>query len=79
MAALLAVAGIAFVYSIASGLVPLWVLVFLLVLGAIVMARPILKMRRGSAVDLAGPLHEPIQLVGAITMIVWVVGGLVGT
>jgi hypothetical protein len=54
------------------------VLAVLFALGAAILARPILKMRRGSAIDLVGPLHEPAQVVGALTMIVWVVGGLFG-
>ncbi len=75
MLALLAVGGISFAYSIVAGLVPWWVLVVLFVLAAIILARPILMMRRGSAVDLVGPLHVPAQIVGALTMIVWVAVG----
>src|SRR3990172_7639564 len=75
MYALLAVGGISFAYSIVAGLVPWWVLVVLFVLAAIILAHPILKMRRGSAVDLVGPLHVPAQIVGALTMIVWVAVG----
>ena len=75
MYALLAVAGLSFVYTIVTGLVPWWVVVVLFVLAAFIMARPILKMRRGSAVDLVGPLHVPAQIVGALTMIVWVAVG----
>lgn len=75
MVTLLAVGGISFAYSIVAGLVPWWVLVVLFVLAAIILARPILKMRRGSAVDLVGPLHVPAQIVGALTMIVWVAVG----
>ena len=75
MVMLLAVGGVSFVTSIAAGLVPWWVLVVLCVLAAIVLARPILKMRRGTAVDLVGPLHVPAQIVGALTMIVWVAAG----
>lgn len=78
MYALLAGGGVSFVYSIVTGLIPLWVLAVLLALGLIVLVRPALKMRRGSAMDLTGPLHVPIQIVGALTMIVWVLGGLFG-
>lgn len=75
---LLAGGGIAFVYSIVTGLIPLWVLAVMAAIGAIVLAKPILQMRRGSAIDLTGPLHVPMQIVGALTMIVWVIGGLLG-
>ena len=78
MYALLAGAGVSFVYSIAVGLIPLWVLAVMFALGAVILARPILRMKRGSAIDLTGPLHEPIQVVGALTMIVWVIGGFFG-
>ena len=78
MYVLLAVGGIAFSYSVIVGLIPAWVLGVLIALGVVIMARPILRMRRGSAVDLTGPLHVPIQIVGALTMIAWVVGGLFG-
>ena len=47
-------------------------------LGAVILARPILKMKRGSAMDLTGPLHVPIQIVGALTMIIWVAGSFFG-
>lgn len=75
---LLAGGGIAFVYSVVTGLIPLWVLAVMAAIGAIVLAKPILQMRRGSAIDLTGPLHVPMQIVGALTMIVWVIGGLLG-
>jgi len=78
MYALLAAGSLAFIYSVIVGLIPVWVLAVLIVLGAIVLVRPMLQMRRGSAVDLVGPLHVPAQLVGALTMIVWVVGGFFG-
>jgi 4-hydroxybenzoate polyprenyltransferase len=78
MYALLAGAGVSFVYSIAAGLIPLWVLAVMFALGAVILARPILRMKRGSAMDLTGPLHEPIQVVGALTMIAWVIGGFFG-
>jgi len=75
---LLAGGGISFVYAIVTGLIPLWVLGVLLALGVVILARPILRIRRGSAMDLTGPLHVPAQVVGALTMIVWVVGGFFG-
>ncbi len=78
MYALLVGAGVSFVYSIVAGLIPLWVLGVLIALSIVILARPILKMRRGSAMDLTGPLHVPAQIVGALTMIVWVVGGFFG-
>jgi 4-hydroxybenzoate polyprenyltransferase len=78
MYALLIGAGVSFAYAVVTGVIPLWVLAVLFALGAAILARPILKMRRGSAIDLVGPLHEPAQVVGALTMIVWVVGGLFG-
>jgi len=75
---LLAGGGVAFAYSVVTGLIPVWVLAVLAAIGAIVLAKPILRMRRGSAIDLTGPLHVPMQIVGALTMIVWVIGGLLG-
>ncbi|HLF25142.1 MAG TPA: UbiA family prenyltransferase [Anaerolineae bacterium] len=78
MYALLGGAGVSFVYCIVTGLIPVWVLAVLSGLGAILLARPILQIRRGSAMDLTGPLHVPMQIVGAVTMIVWVVAGLFG-
>ena len=78
MYALLIGGGVSFGYSVITGLIPLWVLAVLFALGAVILARPILKMKRGSAMDLTGPLHVPIQIVGALTMIVWVIGGFFG-
>ena len=78
MYTLLTTGGISFVYSVAAGLIPIWVLAVLIALGATILARPILKMRRGSAMDLTGPLHVPAQIVGALTMIIWVLGGFFG-
>jgi 4-hydroxybenzoate polyprenyltransferase len=75
---LLIAAGVAFVYSVVVGLIPLWVLAVLIVLGAILLARPVFKIRRGSAIDLTGPLQVPATIAGALTMIVWVVGGFFG-
>jgi hypothetical protein len=43
-----------------------------------VLARPIFKIRRGSAIDLTGPLQVPATIAGALTMIVWVIGGFFG-
>jgi 4-hydroxybenzoate polyprenyltransferase len=78
MYALLAGAGVSFVYSIVAGLIPVWVLGILVALSIILLARPILRMRRGSAMELTGPLHVPAQIVGALTMIVWVAGSFFG-
>ena len=78
MYALLGGAGVSFVYSIVAGLIPPWVLGVLIALGVVVLVRPALKVKRGSAMDLTGPLHVPAQIVGALTMIVWVVGGFFG-
>jgi len=78
MYVLLGGAGVSFVYSIVAGLIPPWVLGVLIALGVIVLVRPALKVKRGSAMDLTGPLHVPAQIVGALTMIVWVVGGFFG-
>ncbi len=78
MYALLAGAGVSFVYSVVAGLIPIWVLAVLLTLSALILAQPVLKMRRGSAMDLTGPLHVPAQIVGALTMIIWVAGGFLG-
>lgn len=75
---LLAAGGLAFVYSVVTGLIPIWVLAVMIALGSAIMIRPALTMRRGSAVDLTGPLHVPIQIVGALTMIIWVVGSFLG-
>ncbi|HEY4688150.1 MAG TPA: UbiA family prenyltransferase [Anaerolineae bacterium] len=72
MYSLLVGAGVSFTYAVIMGLIPLWVLAVMFSLGAVILARPILKMKRGSAMDLTGPLHVPIQVVGAITMIAWV-------
>ncbi|MGH2592406.1 MAG: UbiA prenyltransferase family protein [Anaerolineae bacterium] len=78
MYVLLGGAGVSFVYSIVAGLIPPWVLGVLIALGVVVLVRPALKVKRGSAMDLTGPLHVPAQIVGALTMIVWVVGGFFG-
>ena len=78
MYSLLGAAGVSFAYSVAAGLIPLWVLAVLIALGAVILARPILKMKRGSAMDLTGQLHVPIQIVGALTMIIWVAGSFFG-
>jgi 4-hydroxybenzoate polyprenyltransferase len=75
---LLATGGVAFAYAVAVGLIPVWVLAVLVALAALLLARPALKIKRGSAVDLTGPLHVPMQIVGALTMIAWVAGGFLG-
>ncbi len=78
MYALLGGAGVSFVYGVVTGLFPVWVLGALVAFGLVILVRPVLQMRRGSAVDLTGPLHVPAQIVGALTMIVWVVGEFFG-
>lgn len=70
--------GIAFAYSVVTGLIPLWVLAVLIVLAIVLLARPALQMKRGSVMDLTGPLQTPITIAGALTMIVWVAGSFFG-
>jgi len=73
MILLLIASGVSLTYSVVAGVIPLWVLGVMVVLALIILIGPLLKARRGSVNDLIGPLHVPAQLVGALTMTIWVI------
>jgi 4-hydroxybenzoate polyprenyltransferase len=74
MAALLLLGATTVLYAIAAGTVPAWVVGVIVVLTAACLARPAAGIGRGGSGDLLGPLHAPLNVVGAVTMVVWVVG-----
>lgn len=69
---------IAFVFAVVTTVIPLWVLAVMAVLGLVTLIRPLLNARRGSIVELTGPLQAPLIFVGALTMIVWVLASVLG-
>jgi 4-hydroxybenzoate polyprenyltransferase len=56
-------------------LIPAWVIVLLVVLAAILILPPLLKVRRHhTAMELQAPFQVPIQIAGAVALSVWFVG-----
>ena len=57
------------------GLIPTWVLVMAVVLAAILLVRPLFKLRRHhSAVELQQPLQKPLEIGVAVAFAIWFVG-----
>ena len=57
------------------GLIPTWVLVMAVVLAAILLVRPLFKLRRHhSAVELQQPLQKPLEIGAAVAFAIWFVG-----
>jgi len=57
------------------GLIPTWVLVIAVVLAAILLVRPLFKLRRHhSAVELQQPLQKPLEIGAAVAFAIWFVG-----
>jgi 4-hydroxybenzoate polyprenyltransferase len=57
------------------GLIPTWVLVMAMVLAAILLVRPLFKLRRHhSAVELQQPLQKPLEIGAAVAFAIWFVG-----
>jgi 4-hydroxybenzoate polyprenyltransferase len=71
MVALLVVAGALALYALAVGIVPLWVLVAGTITAAVCLAGLDLAQLRGGGSD---DLHARGYVVGALTMIIWMVG-----
>jgi 4-hydroxybenzoate polyprenyltransferase len=59
----------------ALGLIPIWVLIIAAALAAILLVRPLLKIRRHySAVELQQPLQKPLEIGAAVAFAIWFVG-----
>jgi 4-hydroxybenzoate polyprenyltransferase len=78
MIAVLVIAGIALTYTIITGMIPLWVLGVLAILGVILMARPIMRAKRGSIMESSRPFQDPVLLMGAMGLIIWLASRLLG-
>ncbi len=78
MVVVLVIAALAFVYSIVVGMIPWWLLIVLAALGAILLARPIMKAQRGPISESSQPFQDPVLLLGAVWLLVWLASRLLG-
>jgi len=78
MVVVLIIAALAFMYTIIVGLIPWWLLIVLGVLGAILLARPLMKAKRGTISESSRPFQDPVLLLGAVWLLVWLASRLLG-
>ncbi len=72
---LLFIGAMAAIGTAASGFLPLWVLVIMLLLDVLLLARPMLRARHSrSALELQEPFQKPVELATALALAIWFVG-----
>jgi 4-hydroxybenzoate polyprenyltransferase len=78
MVVVLTIAGLAFIYTIVIGMIPLWLIGVLAVISLILLARPIIKAKRGSISESSKPFQDPVLMIGAVVLLVWLASRLLG-
>ncbi len=78
MVVVLVIAALAFIYTIIIGMIPLWLLVVLAIMGGILLARPILKVKRGTVSENTRLFNDPVLILGAVFLLVWLASRLLG-
>jgi 4-hydroxybenzoate polyprenyltransferase len=78
MVVVLIIAALAFIYTIIIGMIPVWLIVVLAVLSLILLARPIMKAKRGTISESSRPFQDPVLLIGAVVLLVWLASRLLG-
>jgi 4-hydroxybenzoate polyprenyltransferase len=78
MCILLGLAGLSLAYMILTGMMPLWAVGVFFALGMIFVARPLLRADRSSVMAHTGALQQPVLLLGSLTLIIWLLGSLIG-
>jgi 4-hydroxybenzoate polyprenyltransferase len=78
MVVVLVIAGLAFIYTIIIGMIPLWLIVILVILSIILLSRPIFKLKRGSIHENSKHFQDPVLMIGALVLLIWLASRLVG-
>lgn len=78
MYALLLLGGLALAHSLATGLIPSWVVVLSLGLGAILLVGPVLKLKSKRGLAITGSLQQPVLLLGILVLLIWMLGVSLG-
>jgi 4-hydroxybenzoate polyprenyltransferase len=78
MVVVLIIAGLAFIYTIIIGMIPLWLIVVLVILSIILLSRPIYKLKRGSIHENSKHFQDPVLMIGALVLLIWLASRLVG-